>query len=138
MRQLSFISLFWMAVVANNVGFVVEARIGSHKKYHAVAETESASNGRLIVIMADDFAGSLSESVPSFLESKYMVSRVEYALNGYIVENVPERVLEEILDSKDVRASCWGNFSKHIYYIEFGVLCLIRSDPRANHPFHKY
>lgn len=90
-----------MALVS--IADIVEARLGSHEKYHPAAETESASNGRLIVIMADS-ADSLSESAPSFAESKYMVSKLNYVLNGYIVENVPDTVLKEILNSDQVKA----------------------------------
>ena len=98
--------MFWMAVVVNNAGIAVadaSSSIKSHEKYHSLDDTESASNGRLIVIMGDG-AGSLSESAPSFAESKYMVAKLDYVFNGYIVENVPERVLEEVLDSNQVKA----------------------------------
>ena len=94
-----------MAVVLTNIAAPVNARIGSHPKYYPAPETEAAAltNGRLLVIMAEN-AGVLTESAPSFVESMYMVSKLDFVFNGYIVENVPDKVLKEILRSDQVKA----------------------------------
>ena len=94
-----------MAVVVTNIAAPVNARLGSHPKYHPASETEvgALASKRLLVIMTES-AGGLTESAPSFVESKYMVSKLEFVFNGYIVENVPDKVLKEILSSDQVKA----------------------------------
>jgi len=93
-------------VLALTLCSVVDARLGRHhRKLQVVAANNKAVAGRYIVYMNDDVVnaqGVLSSTLQSFNSARVRHS-FGRLFNGLILEDVPEELLELILDNPAVR-----------------------------------